>query len=249
MLTQAPGLFSIHPFLTKPPSSLELSLANEKRVLDWVTWSVLANGKRVFTCPRNSRVFSHHLGLIRDLPQNGRTSWKLFHLEMNKSAGKSSPRFILLNKVGMENIVPSEAWDWGYFFSTFLRLDSIDCRQGMTVGDITRGSPVFIMGRQDLLIFLAKRLHETRSAAAAVAVSFFNTSNIRLRHFPGLYFMIFLLLTKFHCVMHNNTSHQGLEKDSLFRCLYYRMETFLYLQYQVRIIYFTHHFVLHVYLL
>ena len=87
----------------------------------------------------------------------------------------------------------------------------------MTVGDITRGSPVFIMGRQDLLIFLAKRLHETRSAAAAVAVSFFNTSNIRLRHFPGLYFMIFiLLLTNFHGVMHNNTSHKGLEKDSLF---------------------------------
>ena len=36
MLTQAPGLFSIHPFLTKPPSSLELSLANEKRVLGHV---------------------------------------------------------------------------------------------------------------------------------------------------------------------------------------------------------------------
>ena len=92
----------------------------------------------------------------------------------------------------------------------------------MTVGDITRGSPVFIMGGQYLLIFLAERLHETRSAAAAaVAVSFFNTSDIRLRHFHGLYFMIFLLLTNFHCVMHNNTSHQGLEKDSLFRCLYY----------------------------
>ena len=53
----------------------------------------------------------------------------------------------------------------------------------MGVGDITRGSPVFIMSRQNLFILLAERLHETHSAAAAVAVNL-NASNIRLRHFP-----------------------------------------------------------------
>ena len=77
----------------------------------------------------------------------------------------------------------------------------------MGVGDITRGSPVFIMSGQNLFIFLAERLHETHSAAAAAVAVNLNASNIRLRHFPGLYSIIFLFLANFNSVMHNNTCH------------------------------------------
>ena len=77
----------------------------------------------------------------------------------------------------------------------------------MGVGDITRGSPVFIMSCQNLFIFLAERLHETHSAAAAAVAVNLNASNIRLRHFPVFYSIIFLFLANFNGVMHNKTCH------------------------------------------